>query len=331
VSGPEAGAPFSPTRRQALAGIAADLESAGIDNAAAEAERLLAHVLGIERHEVILGGSEPLGPEEAGSLGRAVARRLAGAPLQHIEGTAAFREIVLVADGRALVPRPETEQLVQLIADWARRKDSPLEDALDIGTGSGAIALSLVHERIVRHVVGVDVSPTALEQAAENVARAGLAGGGETCAGGSERQRAAGSIELRQVGPDLWSELPGDERFDLIVSNPPYVTDAELDVLPRDVREHDPRVALAGGVDGLDVVRLIATGAAAHLRSGGALFLEIGETQAQGARRAFASTGEWNSVEVRRDLAGRDRFLIARPVASGCGEEMGWSGAAEVE
>lgn len=314
-----------PTRREAVAGLRRELDGAGAGSPAAEAERLVAHALGLGRAELALAGDEPLTPEEAGRIARAAARRMAGEPLQHIEGTVEFRELVLVADPRALIPRPETEQLVERLARWARdraprpasreeaadergglvrarrpgraRAAPPLESVLDIGTGSGAIALSLVAEGIARRVVAVDISQEALSQAAENRARARLDG---------ER------VELRLAGRPVWTAVGPGERFDAIVSNPPYVSDAELPGLGPEVREHEPRVALAGGAEGLEVVREIVGRAREHLEPGGALFLEIGE--GQGAKtRALLEREGWGRVALFEDLAGRDRFVQAEP------------------
>ncbi|HSR43035.1 MAG TPA: peptide chain release factor N(5)-glutamine methyltransferase, partial [Longimicrobiales bacterium] len=260
-----------------MRGVARELgqapDDAGIERPRLEAERLVCHVLGIERAELAATGEDEMDPREARRLARVVSRRSRGEPLQHIEGTVQFRELALLADGRALIPRPETEELVDRVEAWAterartsgatvpvgRRRRRPLLDrVLDVGTGSGAIALSLVKERIAGEVVGLDVSSEALLQAAANRAAAGL---GED------------EVEFRLVEPDVWSGVGREERFDAIVSNPPYVADAEMEELPAQIGEYEPQVALAGGEDGLDVVRTIAGSAAGYLRPGGALFL----------------------------------------------------------
>lgn len=305
-----------------MAGLSRELEDAGLEAPRVEAERLLAHALGVRRADLSLGGERPITPAEARRVARLAARRLSGEPLQHIEGTVAFRDLVLVADGRALVPRPETEQLVERVAEWARsrrergaggegtvggsrrvgrpggagRAEPPLEAVLDVGTGSGAIALSLVGEGIARRAVGVDVSADALAQAAENRARAGL-------------DEAA--FELRLAGRPVWTAVRAAERFDAIVSNPPYVSDREVAALPPDVREHEPEVALAGGAGGLTVIREVAEVAARYLAPEGALFLEIGAGQGAAVRRLLRESGEWTTVDVMPDLAGRDRFVRA--------------------
>jgi len=248
----------APTRREVIDGLAEELGAGGIAGARHEAERILCHVLGICRTELLLSVAGPVEPADAGKLAQIVRRRLAGVPLQHLEGTVAY-------------------------------------SALDIGTGSGAISLSLVLEGIVRLAVGVDVSELALEQAAENRARAGL----------------DDTVELRRVGASPWDGVGPSETFDIIVCNPPYVTEAEMEELPREVREHDPHVALLGGADGLDMVRELARKAAEHLNPGGGLFLEIGERQGPDVLDILADKGQWKALRLAQDLAGRDRFAVA--------------------
>lgn len=317
--------PDSPSLRDTLRGVGEQLAVAGIESPGVEAERLLAHVLGIDRSRLALEADAPLPAGAARGLARLVARRAAGQPLQHLEGTVAFRDLVLRADARALIPRPETEQLVDLIARElriqsagsavrtmvrpyagspsasstasARDDREPVAVALDIGTGSGAIALSLVAEGLARRVVALDISQAALAQASENRELAGI-----------EAER----VELRHSGPDPFAALRMGEQFDLLVSNPPYVRDSEIDQLPIEVRDHEPRAALAGGSDGLDLVRRIATRGGEALRPGGRLFLEIGADQGQAASALFEAVGGWEAVQCRPDLSGRDRFLVAR-------------------
>lgn len=307
----------APTPRELVDGVSRELEAGGVESPGLEAERLVSLALGVERHELVSRGDAAVDPRRLRPLGRLVRRRLEGEPLQYIEGTAPFRDLLLVADGRALVPRPETEQLVDVVREWVASRSregagsggvrvvrrrvrkrvrdlEPVARALDIGTGSGAIALSLVHEEIARSAVGLDVSAEALAQAAENRSRCGL----------------DDAVELRLAEPSIWESLGPDERFEVIVSNPPYVRDDELAGLPRDVREHEPAVALRGGSDGLDVVRRVTEGAPDHLTPDGALFLEIGSEQAADVRSLLVR-GPWRDVKVHRDDAGRERFVVA--------------------
>lgn len=313
--------PDAPSLRETLRGLRRELTAAGIESPAPEAERLLALVLDVDRARLAIEADAPLPAEAAAELARQLARRTAGEPLQYIEGTVAFRQLVLRADVRALIPRPETEQLVELIvreqregrasrgvravarprAEPAGPAPAPLPEAadaaLDIGTGSGAIALSLVYEGLARRVVAVDVSEAALAQARENRELADI---------GPDR------VELRLSGADPFGALADHERFDLLVSNPPYVCDDAIRGLPPEVRDHEPWAALAGGSDGLDLVRTIAARAPEHLSAGARLFLEVGADQRSAAVALFERDPAWEAVRSHPDLSGRDRFLTAR-------------------
>ena len=295
------------TRREVIASGARKLSSIGVESARLESERLTAHALGVSRERLALTCDEPLTPGQARAVEDLLLRRMSGEPLQHIEGTVQFRELVLLADRRALIPRPETEQLVEQVVRWARDRKPrsaergdfesrcPLDTILDIGTGSGAIALSLVSEGMAAGAVGLDISVAALEQARENRAEAGL----------------ANAVDLRSCGANPYDALLPDESFDAIISNPPYITQADLEGLATEVRLHDPHVALAGGADGLDVVRTVIQGAHEKLRAGGALFLEIGAAQGDAVRGILRSSAPWAVIDIRRDLTGRDRFAVA--------------------
>ncbi len=297
-----------PTRRALIEAGTRELAEAGIGPARHEAERLLAHVLGTTRSRLLLESGEPVSAVEESALAALLSRRALGVPLQHLEGTVQFRRLELISDARALIPRPETEQLVEHVARWARarhggrRADTPREGArpplhrvLDIGTGSGAIALSLLDEGIAEQVLGLDACEHALEQAREN----------------RERVARGGRLALRLCRANPYEALLSGERFDAIVSNPPYVRSDELAGLAREVRLHDPVVALVGGQDGLAVVREVARGARAFLAPGGGLFLEIGAEQGEEVREILHDSGTWRVIEIRRDLSGRERFAIA--------------------
>ncbi|MXW67981.1 MAG: peptide chain release factor N(5)-glutamine methyltransferase [Gemmatimonadales bacterium] len=286
--------PAGPTRREIVQGVRRELELAGLEAPRVEAERLVAAALSLSVSELGVAGGERVDPGAAADVARAVSRRLEGQPLQHIEGTVDFRRVRLVSDGRALIPRPETEQLLDLVAAWRRGRSAPVE-ALDIGVGSGAIAIALLDEGIAGRVVGLDVSEEALDQARENARRAD-----------------AGGLELRPCRPDIWSALATGESFDLIISNPPYVTTPGWTGLDPVVRDHEPRVALDGGEDGLDVIRAVVSGAAARLREGGALFLEIGMSQGPAVMALLEAEPILTDCRVRADLAGRPRFASAR-------------------
>ena len=290
--------PAGPTRREIVQGVRRELELAGLEAPRVEAERLVAAALALSRSELAVSAGERVDPAGAASVARAVSRRLEGQPLQHIEGTVDFRRVRLVSDGRALIPRPETEQLLDLVAAWHRDRGAPV-DALDIGIGSGAIAIALLDEGIADRVVGLDVSADALELARENARRANVE-----------------NLELRACSPDVWSALGPEERFDLIVSNPPYVTTSEWTDLDPLVREQEPRVALDAGEDGLEVIRTVVAGAPARLRVGGALFLEIGMLQGSAVLRLLKAEAALTDGRIGTDLAGRPRFASARKADS---------------
>jgi release factor glutamine methyltransferase len=224
-----------------------------------------------------------------------VTRRRQGEPLAYVLGSWAFRELDLMIDRRVLIPRPETEQVVEVALGVAREKGPPLLVA-DLGTGSGAIALSLARELPLRDVT---VWATDVSQEALDVARANLAGLG----------RAAANVRLTQGS--WWAALPSGlaGRLDLVVSNPPYVADG--DPLDPSVAEWEPLAALRAGPAGLDGLAPVIAGAPLWLSRGGALVCEIGATQADAAR-GLADGAGLTGVVVLPDLAGRDRILLAR-------------------
>jgi release factor glutamine methyltransferase len=250
------------------------------------AEILLAKVLGIDRAGLYTR-SEGLSTAEAKRFGRALCQRCVGVPLQHLTGEQGFRRLTLIVKPGVFIPRPETEILVE--SALAAVADVPSPVVVDVGTGTGAIALAIKDERPDARVLGIDVSPEAVALARENAARSNL--------------------DVEVVLGDLLDGVPGALRgaVDLVVSNPPYVEEHELAALPREVRA-DPILALSGGVDVSE--RLFAQ-ASEVLRAGGALAVEIGETQGSSIRIAASSAG-FVTVEVASDLAGRDRVVTAR-------------------
>ena len=281
----------APHRPLELARLAAGhLAERGVDDPRLDAELLLAHVLGVRRLDLYLQFERPLTNDEVAAYREAIRRRGQREPLQYITGTASFRELELAVDPRVLIPRPETEVLVGAVLEWAAGRADLV--ALDIGTGSGAIALSLLAEGPFARVVATDVSRGALELAAENARRTGL----------------GDRLELRH-GP-LWEPIGDGERFDVIVSNPPYVADAEGAGLQPEVAAHEPAGALFAGADGLDVLRGIAAGAVAHLSGGGLLAVEVG--LGQGAAVAgMLERGPFGPPRIVEDLTGRERIVLA--------------------
>jgi len=266
------------------------LEEKGIPEPRLTAELLLAGTLELRRLDLYLQYERPLTDEEVAAFKARLLRRLRREPLQYIEGHASFRELTLRVDPRVLIPRPETEVLVGEVLRWAGGRDALT--AVDIGTGSGAIALSLATEGRFVRVVATDVSDDALDVARENA-----------------RSVGAQKVEFRH-GPGL--EPVTGEAFDVVVSNPPYIGLSEEAALEPEVREWEPRGALFAGADGLEVVERIVDGAPACLRSGGLLALEIGAAQAAAVAALVRATSAFDEPEVRRDLAGRERIVLAR-------------------
>jgi release factor glutamine methyltransferase len=236
---------------------------------------------------------EPAPDRGAGRFGAMVDRRLGGEPLQYVLGSWGFRRLDLLVDRRVLIPRPESEWVVEQALGLLAADGAAL--VVDLGTGSGAIALSIADERWPHvRVVATDASAEALA-----VARANLAGLG----------RRGTAVSLHEgswwdaVPPALWGEI------DLVVSNPPYV--AADEVLPPEVADWEPVGALVSGPTGFEAVAVVLTGAAEWLRPGGWVVCEIGETQGE-AVTAFASAAGLTAVEIRSDLTGRDRMVVAR-------------------
>lgn len=258
----------------------------------AEGEILAAHLAGVPRSRLLLEAHREVG--DPGAAVRAMAaRRGGGEPLQYVLGAWEFygREFRLTRD--TLIPRPETEQLVEaVIAAWRLR--GAAGRFLDVGTGSGAIAVTLAAEMPGTRGVAVDLSAGALAVARENARRAGVAD------------------RLLFVRGDLFSALKTGGAFDVVVSNPPYIPEAEWKALPPEVRDFEPPEALRAGPDGLSVIRRLVASAGAHLKAGGELWCEIGEAQGEAVRRLPA--GPLRFAGLFRDLAGKDR--IARWVLS---------------
>lgn len=267
---------------------AAWLEGRGVENARRETEELLARSLGLTRMDLYLQHDRPLREEELAPLRGLLARRGAGEPLQYLLGDQPFRGAEIRVDSRVLIPRPETEQLVELaLAGW------PLEragTALDVGTGSGCIAISLAQERPGLRVLALDRSPGALELAEENARANGV----------SDR------VGFRRL--DILRDLPG-EPVDLLLSNPPYIAPGERAALQREL-DWEPQEALVDLDDGLGFYRRFAACLDELLVSGGRFHFELGESQGEAALALFG--GRAQELRLDRDLAGRIRFLSGR-------------------
>jgi release factor glutamine methyltransferase len=258
-----------------------------IESPRLNAEHLLAHVLGKTRMDLYLEFERTLSETELAPLRELVKRRGQGEPLQHLLGTVEFCGHTFLIDERALVPRPETEQLVELLKSEIR---NPKSEILDVGTGSGVIALSLAKQFPEAKVLAVDISEDALSLAGENAAQLGL----------SERVRI-------QKG-DLLENLT--ERFDLIIANLPYVSMNDRHLLAREVL-HDPDVALFAGPTGDELVRRLIEQTPGHLNAGGLLALEIGINQGEELAELLRQKN-YHDIQSKKDYSGITRFLLAR-------------------
>jgi release factor glutamine methyltransferase len=270
------------------------LAGAGIENAEQEARWLVQRASGLEGAELIAGLEEPANLRDATFFYDMLERRLRGEPLQYVLGRWGFRVLDLYIDDRVLIPRPETEALTQMALEECRRLEARL--AVDLGTGSGAIAMALVVEWTGIEVWATDVSPDALAVARANVAGIGGMGAAVRLAEGSWYEA-------------LPAELAG--AVDVIVSNPPYVAEFEVEDLPDEVRAWEPLEALVSGPTGLEAIERIVAEAPLWLAQPGSLVVEIAPHQAAEAE-AMARAAGFGSASVWPDLTGRDRILLAR-------------------
>jgi release factor glutamine methyltransferase len=260
------------------------LEKRGIEDARRNMQMLVAHQLHCTRMDLYLQFDRPLEESDLVPLRENLRKRGEGTPLQHLLGTVWFHNREFKTDARALIPRPETEELVE----WLLKRDLPAGRVLDMGCGSGVLGLTFAAERPGAEVVLADISEEALALARENAA----------------------ALEIPNasfVRSDLFSDLDGG--FDGIVANLPYVPETDRSQLTREVL-HDPETALFGGTDGLDVIRRFVPAAFDRLRSGGWIALEIGHDQATATRDLLASAG-FSGIEVKSDLSGVARFPFA--------------------
>jgi release factor glutamine methyltransferase len=283
----------------------------GVDSPRLQVELLLAHVLQMPRMKLYLNFERPLTESELGTLRGLVKRRGEREPLQHIVGSTSFCGMEIAVNRDVLIPRPETELLAEeawkfvlAATEFPSPRPSPLNGrgegegglppvVLDFGTGSGCLALAIAAKCPQAAVHAMDISEAALKIARENALRLGL-----------------GERVLFHAG-DGFNALPDGAGFDLIVSNPPYIPSAEIETLQQEVRDHDPRLALDGGEDGLDFYRRLAAEAGPRLKPGGRLMLEHGDGQGGAVAELLTQHG-WTVESVLKDYSGRGRILIAR-------------------
>ena len=281
--------------RQALRAAIAELEAAKIDQARLHAEVLAFHVLGCDRAYLFAHPERELTDAEQSQYDQLMARRAAGEPLQYITGHQEFWKADFLVTPAVLIPRPETEHLIEaVLALIAPYSLGPRLKLIDVGTGSGAIAVSLARELPQAEVHGVDLSPEALGVAKLN------------------GQRLGASVHFTRS--DVLDSVTRDGSFDFVVSNPPYVATSEWEAVQEVVRRHEPPLALFAGEDGLDVIRRLIPQAAEALRPGGWLLFEIGYGQWDAVR---ALLKDWCDVHSVADLAGIPRIVTARKPLSG--------------
>lgn len=263
---------------------------AGLPTAELDARLVAQHAFGIDAMALVRREREPISEQWATELERSALRRLAGEPVSRIVGEREFWGLRFGLNAATLDPRPETEMLVADAIAAAETKPSPR--IVDLGTGSGAIAIAIADALPKARLVATDISPEALSQAKAN----------------AERHRVADRIDFK-LG-SWWEAVPHAELFDVIVSNPPYISTDAIGALQPEVRLFDPKTALDGGFDGLDAYRAIASQSIRRLNPGGRILLEIGSNQGDTVRRILSRAG-FARVEVQKDLAGLDRTVMA--------------------
>lgn len=266
-------------------------ESQGIESPRMDAELLLAHALGVERIDLYLRHDQPLNRDELDRFRYLVKRRQAREPVAYILGAKAFWTLDLAVGPEVLIPRPETECLIEAVLGFLKDRSSHEAGRfLDLGTGSGAIALALAQSCPQARVVAVDRSRRALAVA--------------------DRNRRGHHLQKRvHLVAGNWLDAFGADRarFDVVVSNPPYIPSDQIGGLQPEISRYEPRAALDGGPDGLDCLRLLVARSAAYLVPGGALFLEIGHDQYPAVRDMARAPGHYENIYCRPDYSGRDR------------------------
>ncbi|WP_417908810.1 peptide chain release factor N(5)-glutamine methyltransferase [Candidatus Electronema sp. PJ] len=283
---------------QLLASAAAALAHAQVEDSRLEAELLLRHYLGVSRSGLFLLHTKDLTPVQEQDFRALLLRRCAREPLQHITGTTAFWGLDFLVNQAVLIPRPETEFLLEYALSVLAEDDCRPQHVLDLCTGSGVIATVLAKELPQATVTAVDCSLSALRVARSNV----------------QQHQLAGRVHL--LCADLLTAFSKTTQFDLIISNPPYIKAGDIPTLQPEVRDWEPNLALSGGTSGMDVINLICTQAAQHLRPGSWLFLEIGADISTETEQTLLRDGLYEQVRIINDWAGRPR--VAQGRVKGC-------------
>jgi release factor glutamine methyltransferase len=271
------------------------LLAAGIENARLDAEILLGHVLYKSREQLVLLANRPVSRAQLRDYEQLLRRRVEREPVAYITGTREFWSMDFNLTRDVLIPRPETERVVEVALSLARATGDPgpLRIA-DLGTGSGAIAVALAKELPAAQILAVDLSAAALNLARRNAAKHGV------------------SSRINFIRSDFFAAFGARRGFHLLVSNPPYVPSADIAKLEAEVSRWEPRDALNGGTDGLDCYRRMAAGACKCMAPNGAAVFEIGASMAREVIALFRSAGEWSDITLYQDYAGHDRVLAAR-------------------
>jgi release factor glutamine methyltransferase len=291
-SGPSGAAPDAWTVLRVLDWTAKRFADAGLESARLEAQLLLSHVLKCSRVQLYTSFDKPLLPDELAAYRGLIKRRLAGEPVAYLMGEQEFWSLPFHVDARVLIPRHDTETLIEVVLDELVDRKAAYFVA-DIGTGSGAIAVTLARELPAARVIAVDASPDAAAVARSNV----------------ERHALAERVEIR-LG-SLLAPLSGELPLDVLVANLPYIPTGDLAGLPANVR-CEPRAALDGGPDGLDLVRLLVAAAPAALRPGGLIALEHGFDQAAAVTAILEASAAFTAPRTRKDMGGQPRITWAR-------------------
>jgi release factor glutamine methyltransferase len=264
------------------------LAKRGVESPRLQAELLLAHRLKMPRMKLYLNFERALTAEETDEYRELIKRRGQREPLQHITGSTSFCGFEIAVNRHALVPRPETEILAEL--GWTFLSPLPSGTALDVGTGTGCIAIALAAKSPKSKIFASDISPDALTLANENASK--------------------NRLQIEFLQGDGFAAVPRDVQFDLIISNPPYIASAEIETLEPEVRDFDPRPALDGGTDGLDFYRMFAAQGKPFLKPDGKIMLEFGDGQVPAIRQIFENE-KWIVEAVKDDYSQRARILIA--------------------
>jgi release factor glutamine methyltransferase len=271
----------------------------GSDSPRLDAEVLLAHARGCQRIELYTTFDEVAGDELRTQYRELVKRRADGVPIAYLVGRKEFYSLSFIVSPDVLIPRPETEHLIVALLDRAKAfpADVPLHIA-DVGTGSGILAVCAAKMLAHANVTAIDISPAALAIAKHNAESLGVAD------------------RVAFVESDLFAALPEELMFDFVLSNPPYVSEREFAALERDVREHEPRLALVSGARGVEVIERLIPQAAQRLRPGGWLMLEFSPMIAAEVQRLLETSGHFNAISIERDLAKLQRYALAKRLPS---------------